>query len=93
MPQVTGNLKQQDRDNSEDSSMHQEGISNGKLSCCKDKEVRKLLLATRIMEDVMEPTDKAQCQDTFIKWPSSLQAFLVPSTQSFETIIPFITKQ
>lgn len=22
------------------------------------------------MEDAMEPTDKSQCQDTFIKWPS-----------------------
>lgn len=93
MPQVTGDVKQQQRDNSEDSSMHKEGISSGKLSCCKDKEVRKLLFATRTMEDAMEPTDKSQCQDTFIKWPSPLQTFLLPSTQFFETIIPFTTKQ
>ena len=80
MPQVTGDMKQQQRDNSEVSNMHWQGICSRKISCCKDKEVRKLLFATRIMEDVMEPTDKSQCQDTFIKWPSPLQTFLLPST-------------
>jgi len=62
MPQVTGDVKQQQRDNIEDSSMHKEGISSGKLSCCKDKEVRKLLFATRTMEDAMEPTDKSSAK-------------------------------
>lgn len=73
--------------------MHYEGISSGKLSCCKDKEVRKFLFATRIMEDAKEPTDKSHCQTHLLNGQSPLQTFLLPSTQFFETIIPLITKQ